>query len=104
MTTDVLIDLHISYKKATKIGLQWLSAQTCLTTSTFRSTREIAISARRLPGAYDVPGFVIKALRDAIGLRRKVHQIYQERHASFTDTSAQESDRVYEAFRKGKLE
>jgi hypothetical protein len=98
MTTDTLIDLYLSYKRATKTALQWLSAQPCLTKATFRSTREIADSAKRLPDEYDVPAFVIKALREAIELRRKVHHMYQELHASSSDISAQNNDNAHEAF------
>ncbi|PVH96532.1 hypothetical protein DM02DRAFT_674751 [Periconia macrospinosa] len=88
----------MSYKRATKTALQWLSAQPCLTEATFRSTREIADSAKRLPDKYDVPAFVIKALREAIGLRRKVHHMYQELHASSSDVSAQDNDNAHGAF------
>src|ERR1700744_1702138 len=98
MTIDNLIDIYQSYKRATKTALQWLLAQPCLTKTTFRSTREIADSAKCLPNEYNVPNFVIQALREAIELRRKVHQLYQELHAKSSDIFAQSDDDAHEAF------
>jgi hypothetical protein len=100
--TNTLIDFYLSYKR-TKIALQWLSTQTCFvgnweSKATFGSTREITDCVKRLPDKYEVPIFVMTGLREAIGARRRVHQMYNELHASASDASAQDSDDAHEAF------
>lgn len=101
--TNTLIDFHLSYKRTTKIALDWLSTQTCSvgnweSKGTFGSTREIIDCVKRLPDRYEVPIFVITALREAIEARRRVHQMYKELHASASVAFAQDSDDAHEAF------
>lgn len=102
-STNTLVDFYLSYKRTTKIALDWLLAQTWSvkgwkSKGTFGSTREIADFAKRLPDKCNVPLSVVTALRQAVGARRRVHQMYKELHASGSDASAQDSDDAHEAF------
>lgn len=100
---NTLIECYFSYKKLTKTALDWLLTQTRLVGSreskeTFASTREITDCAKRLPDKYEVPPFVINALREAITARRRVRQLYTELHASASDASTRDGDAAHEAF------
>lgn len=100
---NTLVDFYLSYKKTTKIALDWLSTEPRSVVKweskgRFRSTREITDFAKRLPRQCDIPPFVINALRDAVETRRKVHLMYKKLHASASNTSVKDSDDAHEAF------